>query len=1016
MFRPCGLLTLVLAGCPKTDDSDPPDTEDTADTDTDTGPVDTTAPSVLSTTPAGGPEPLGRDTAVSFTFSESMEPSSATFTWSHDGGVVPFDVVWSDGDTIATLEPVAPLAGLRSHTATVAASTSDVAGNPLGADTSVSFTTLEPTWERRDVGGGAEVIPLDAAFDADGNAILTLRILDGSPIDAGGWIPYDAETGAFGAPVLPPKAEACGVAFHDPDFLVVCSSFEALTATRTRYESGGGWTVDAPVVYEGNHGDAVQVIPVEGTYDFAWFAQRSASSGVLWGGFVGETAPPPSYVLTSVGDFIAFQHPNGGAAVLATDGEPVFGGTRVDLWTGDGDSSSHARIENRTDAGARRLLGVGDLGSQAVLAWSYGGGATATVYRYLIDEAAASIRGAQADDSERARFAVTGDGTSGALFSSGGEVRFQFDDGAAGFVEEVVDATYGEVVALVAGQARFLAVYRRSNTANRGRLETFELVARVRAPNGTWSEPEILANGPDVGGATAAARDFSFTVLFEEAGELQRARYNTSDGWADPVRLDAAARGWSGALAHRGTDGFLEAWGEDGDLVAAFAGSAVRAEAPAEGSVTASKWVGDPRGDGVLVFSQHLGHGVGLFAARRTAAGWREPVRLDVAAQGVFDIAASAHDGDVAVAWVRPDDRTAWFAELPSNDAPNPTLLAEDVVVPMDDYDTLGGIALAPTETGHVAVVAIEQLVCTVCRAGRDDPRVSLMAYAIEGGVVGDGTVAFDLGTDGDVYGLSLAASDVGVFGFASVNTTTETVIGLRTEGGVLVGEDLEVAPSVEGRPSVRAVGGVAGDLLGLRRAARRGADATEVWHRAVEAGGFAPPVTVDDLDANYTGWWDAARAEDGALHVITTSKGGTVRTAHHTVGGWSAATVLGEGGTLIPAVAAAPGGRVVAWRALDGLHVEGPLGSVVHEMEAPVLASAPILVDGGRVTVGWEAFTDAAHPGALDATGAWRDLPAVTTYALLPLGAWSDDSGVGVVASSEQLIDPSYLVSLESF
>jgi len=115
--------------------------------------VDTTAPTVGSVTPEDGATNVSVDANVEAVFSEEMNPSTltvSTFTLLKEGTATPVTaaVSYDAANKKAVLNPGADLDTNATYTATVkggAGSAEDVAGNPLGADKTWSFTTPDTT-------------------------------------------------------------------------------------------------------------------------------------------------------------------------------------------------------------------------------------------------------------------------------------------------------------------------------------------------------------------------------------------------------------------------------------------------------------------------------------------------------------------------------------------------------------------------------------------------------------------------------------------------------------------------------------------------------------------------------------------------------------------------------------------------------------------------------------------------------------------------------------------------------
>jgi uncharacterized delta-60 repeat protein len=112
-------------------------------------PPDDTAPTVESVTPANGATNVSRDTNITATFSEAMDPATlnnSTVTLVAKGSTTPVDAtvtVSDDGKTV-TLDPSSKLAKKTKYKATIKGGDSgakDLAGNPLANNYTWSFTT-----------------------------------------------------------------------------------------------------------------------------------------------------------------------------------------------------------------------------------------------------------------------------------------------------------------------------------------------------------------------------------------------------------------------------------------------------------------------------------------------------------------------------------------------------------------------------------------------------------------------------------------------------------------------------------------------------------------------------------------------------------------------------------------------------------------------------------------------------------------------------------------------------------
>jgi hypothetical protein len=112
-----------------------------------TGVVDTTPPTVTSTTPAGNATGVATTATVNATFSEALDPTTVTattFKLANGATAVTATVAYNGSTNTATLTPSAALAASTTYTATLTGGSSgikDVAGNALAANFTWSFTT-----------------------------------------------------------------------------------------------------------------------------------------------------------------------------------------------------------------------------------------------------------------------------------------------------------------------------------------------------------------------------------------------------------------------------------------------------------------------------------------------------------------------------------------------------------------------------------------------------------------------------------------------------------------------------------------------------------------------------------------------------------------------------------------------------------------------------------------------------------------------------------------------------------
>jgi Domain of unknown function (DUF4082)/Bacterial Ig-like domain/Purple acid Phosphatase, N-terminal domain len=105
---------------------------------------DTQPPTVTGRTPAPGAAGVAVTANITATFSEPVQPTSVAMELRRpDTTLVPATVTYDGPSRTATLDPTANLATSTTYTASVTGAT-DLAGNPLAAPVSWSFTTTAP--------------------------------------------------------------------------------------------------------------------------------------------------------------------------------------------------------------------------------------------------------------------------------------------------------------------------------------------------------------------------------------------------------------------------------------------------------------------------------------------------------------------------------------------------------------------------------------------------------------------------------------------------------------------------------------------------------------------------------------------------------------------------------------------------------------------------------------------------------------------------------------------------------
>ena len=130
-------------------------------------PIDNTPPTVTSVSPTNGAANVNLGTTVTVTFNEAMDPltlTTSTFELRDaSNNLVPASVSYNPVTRTATLTPDSPLALSATYTARVvggASGATDAAGNPLGSDSSWSFSTQGPPPNE---GPGGPILVLSSA-------------------------------------------------------------------------------------------------------------------------------------------------------------------------------------------------------------------------------------------------------------------------------------------------------------------------------------------------------------------------------------------------------------------------------------------------------------------------------------------------------------------------------------------------------------------------------------------------------------------------------------------------------------------------------------------------------------------------------------------------------------------------------------------------------------------------------------------------------------------------------------
>jgi Bacterial Ig-like domain len=174
---------------------------------------DTTPAAVTETLPTDGATDVDRNTSVSVTFSEPIDPSSVTESSFLVTGSQPIQGTRSVNGSTVTFTPASTLAAATLHTVTITTEVRDLAGNGLAAEDVWSFTTihLPPVANAgpdQDVMVGS-IVTLDGtgSFDPEGQE-LTYAWTQFRGVDVTGGVgQLTGPTPSFTAPLLPDRIE-----------------------------------------------------------------------------------------------------------------------------------------------------------------------------------------------------------------------------------------------------------------------------------------------------------------------------------------------------------------------------------------------------------------------------------------------------------------------------------------------------------------------------------------------------------------------------------------------------------------------------------------------------------------------------------------------------------------------------------------------------------------------------------------------------------------------------------------
>ena len=165
--------------------------------------IDTSSPTVSSTSPANTAVDVALGTVVNVTFSEDIDPLSvhASSLVLTQGGLFITGTIETSGSTLS-FTPDQPLDYSSTYTATVFAGLLDLSANPLAQDYSWSFTTTTPDLTAPTI---IDVSPNNGATDVDNNMViwaLFSEAMDATTINESSFTLSDGINNVAGSVVL----------------------------------------------------------------------------------------------------------------------------------------------------------------------------------------------------------------------------------------------------------------------------------------------------------------------------------------------------------------------------------------------------------------------------------------------------------------------------------------------------------------------------------------------------------------------------------------------------------------------------------------------------------------------------------------------------------------------------------------------------------------------------------------------------------------------------------------------
>jgi len=321
--------------------------------------VDTTAPTISSTTPEASATLVARNSIITAVFDEDIfaqTVDSSSFTLAKSSsvdGMVTFDGVTN----VATFSPSSELAILANYTVTLSTAITDLSGNALTTDYNWSFTTAEGAW------GTAAVVETDNAtghsafspqigFDASGNAIAVWAQGNGTVNRI--WANrYDASIGSWSTPEL----------------------IETNIAT--------GHNAVSPKIGVDDSGNAIAIwIHNDGMLDRIWASRYDVTTG-LWSAESmidadnGDTAFDPQIALDASGN-----------AIVVWDQSESIWANRYDVITGLWSTAAEIETDNTAGHSAYSSQIRFDAIGNAIAVWAQYDGVVDSIWANRYDATA----------------------------------------------------------------------------------------------------------------------------------------------------------------------------------------------------------------------------------------------------------------------------------------------------------------------------------------------------------------------------------------------------------------------------------------------------------------------------------------------------------------------------------------------------------------------------------------------------------------------------------------------------